>query len=344
MSTVLWQTRSSLLFDSFEAGRLDKRANGGNAYEYHAMEALKQSSDVLLDRAAVREEHEHILSYWRRLARHTPSADLVVKDPQVVALGKLGAAPVEMSLVHHIDYDLQKSSLKHRWFFARLLKRLPQLDAVVAVSKFWERELRKLGCRRVEVIYNAFDLCEFAFDSAEVQDFLGRHGIPRDRPIIYIGNASRQKGVVEVYEALKDEGYTLVMTGRRKEVDLPALWFNLERRDYLRLLCACDVVITMSRLLEGWNRVAHEALLCRTPVIGSGIGGMHELLTEAGQVILPDAVGLPEAVRGVLEQRAQYEQRGYAFVEQFDTAYFARAWQALTQSLIEESNLATTKP
>jgi glycosyltransferase involved in cell wall biosynthesis len=200
--------------------------------------------------------------------------------------------------------------------------------------------LQKLGCERVEVIYNAFDLGEFTFDPEEVDAFLARHGIPRDKPIIYIGNASRQKGVVEVYEALKDEGYTLVMTGRNKEVDLPALWFNLERRDYLRLLHACDVVITMSKLLEGWNRVAHEALLCRTPVIGSGIGGMRELLTEARQVILPDPAGLPEAVRSVLEQRALYEQRGYAFVEQLDTAYFARAWQTLTETLIEENTLA----
>ena len=52
----------------------------------------------------------------------------------------------------------------------------------------------------------------------------------------------------------------------------------------------------MSKFLEGWNRTAHEAMLCRTPVIGSGTGGMRELLLGGQQIICEDIKTLPEIV------------------------------------------------
>ena len=54
------------------------------------------------------------------------------------------------------------------------------------------------------------------------------------------------------------------------------------------LLSCCDIVISFSEFPEGWNRVAHEALLTKTPVIGSGQGGMNELLNKSGQIICRD--------------------------------------------------------
>ena len=46
------------------------------------------------------------------------------------------------------------------------------------------------------------------------------------------------------------------------------------------LLQAASVAVTMSKFNEGWCRTAHEAMLCKTPVVGSGMGGMGELLEE----------------------------------------------------------------
>lgn len=334
MSIIFWQTRSPVLYDSWTSGRLDKVANGGNAYEFHAMQALSKTFDLRLDPSTVQRRTERSPLYWLRMRRHQPKADLVVKDLAALTLGALGTAGVEVAMVHHIDFDLRQSSLKHQWYFDRFMRRLPRMDAVVTVSQYWADEIRKLGCRRVEVIYNAFDIGEFTFDQQEVQAFLDAHQIPTDRPLVYIGNAVREKGVVEVYEALKGEGYTLVMTGRRNEVDLPVHFFTLERPDYLRLLHACDVVITMSTLLEGWNRVAHEAMLCRTPVIGSGIGGMRELLEGGRQRIVSDVARLPDAVRGVLDEKEELGRQGYAFAKRFDAAYFEEAWTVFVAGLL----------
>ena len=121
-----------------------------------------------------------------------------------------------------------------------------------------------------------------------------------EKPILYLGNCQRIKGVVEAYEQLKDLKVHLVTSGR-KEVDLPILNLNLDYRDYLLLLKSSSVVITMSKFKEGWNRTAHEAMLCKTPVIGSGLGGMKELLEGGNQIICENFSDLKERVSYVLD-------------------------------------------
>ena len=56
----------------------------------------------------------------------------------------------------------------------------------------------------------------------------------------------------------------------------------------------------MSRFLEGWNRTAHEATLLGTTVIGSGKGGMRELLEKSNQIICSEFGNLKDTVVDVL--------------------------------------------
>ena len=67
--------------------------------------------------------------------------------------------------------------------------------------------------------------------------------------------------------------------------------------DYLKLLKASWVVLTMSKFKEGWCRTAHEAMLLKTPVIGSGTGGMRELLENGKQIVCPEFDNLREKVK-----------------------------------------------
>ena len=61
-------------------------------------------------------------------------------------------------------------------------------------------------------------------------------------------------------------------------INIPVVNLSLNYKEYLCLLKASSVVVTMSKFKEGWCLTAHEAMLCKTPVIGSGKGGMRELL------------------------------------------------------------------
>jgi len=89
----------------------------------------------------------------------------------------------------------------------------------------------------------------------------------------------------------------------------------------------------MPSIEEGWSRVAHESLLCRTPVIGSGTAGMQELLEKGKQIICLDLEKLPSMVVSALGNRQQLANSGYDYVKQFDLSYFNKAWQTLIDTL-----------
>jgi glycosyltransferase involved in cell wall biosynthesis len=154
-----------------------------------------------------------------------------------------------------------------------------------------------------------------------------------EKPILYLGNCQRIKGVAEAYGQLKDLDVHLVTSGR-KEVDIPTLNLNLNYKDYLLLLKASSAVITMSKFKEGWNRTAHEAMLCKTPVIGAGLGGMRELLEGGGQIICEDFNRLKQDVAYVLDH-PELGERGYAFARQFTIERFNREWLNLIERVNE---------
>lgn len=330
---VIFQMPSRLACEAFNTGGTPKGLKGGNAYEIQAMRALTRRFDVATDPAAIR-ERESALTYALRLQRRRPRADLLIKNGQAVVWGPLGIAPVEVGIIHHLDWQLARSSLAWRWYFASLVRRLKRLSAVVTVSEFWRQELLRLGVRNVHLIYNSFDLAEFEFAPGEVEAVVRKHGLPTDRPLVYIGNASRHKGVEEVYRALRDSPYTLYMTGHDPDTDIPVPCFNVDRRDYLCLLRASSLVLTMSLMLEGWNRVAHEAMLCGTPVIGSGSGGMRELLVSGGQIVHPGGAGLAEVTAAALVRRDELSAAGRAYAARLNMDYFTTAWIGFVDNIM----------
>jgi glycosyltransferase involved in cell wall biosynthesis len=56
--------------------------------------------------------------------------------------------------------------------------------------------------------------------------------------------------------------------------------------DYLDSMARCECTLALSRVKEGWNRVAHESLLLGTPVLGFKSGGLGDLLKESNSIIV----------------------------------------------------------
>ncbi len=335
MKKLLWQTRSSLVYDSFESGKLQNGANGGNAYDFHAALALKKKFETSIDKNTLLLVGENTFRYWMRLKSYYPAADVIIKEPYPMVFGNAPKTSKYVAVIHHIDDDFFLKDFRHRWFFNRMKKKLLKMDLVVTVSKYWENYLADLGCKKIKVIYNSFDPDDYFLHVDKIEKFKSEFHFNSDQPLIYIGNAHRPKGVYEVYETLRNKPYQLVMSGPRNNTpDLPVKYLNLGRFDYLRLLHASDLVITLSTMVEGWNRIAHEALLCNTPVIGSGRGGMKELLEGAGQKIVTDSATLPEAVEEVLKNKKNYAEKGFKYVQQFDKKYFENEWLKTISDLI----------
>ena len=330
---IAWQTRSQLLHDSIVQNELRSGANGGNIYDYQAVQALVNNHELSAFSKAVW-QNENPLSYWLRM-RAQPDAKLSILEPTPVVFGTFSKQQKYVAIVHHIDFDKIQNSKKHRWFFNRLLKRLKKVDKIITVSKYWKEYLEEKGCKHVEVIYNSFDIQKYKFDSNELRLFKLKHGFNSNKHLVYIGNATAEKGVYEVYEALKDlKGIQLVMTGSSNQAkDLPVPFLSLPDKEYRMLLASCDVVLAFSSMMEGWNRIAHEAMLCQVPVIGSGVGGMQELLEGGKQIISSNKKDLKSHVEKAIVRKKELGRLGYSYACQFDLNYFNKAWNDVITSL-----------
>lgn len=237
-----------------------------------------------------------------------------------------------ITIVHHIDNSTRPLILKPIFYFLEkiILKKIKNSDKIIVISDFWERFFEERGYKNIFKIYNAFNLEEFNFSEKEINLFKKKYQL-QGKPIVYIGNCRKDKGVVESYNALKDLNVFLVTSGKRM-VKIPAINLDLGRRDYLRLLKASSVVVAMSKFKEGWNRTVHGAMLCRTPVIGTPQGGMKELLEGGGQIICKEFSELKEKVKYCLKHPEIGEQ-GYEFAKKFSIERFKERVNLLLKSL-----------
>lgn len=112
-----------------------------------------------------------------------------------------------------------------------------------------------------------------------------KYNLPADKDWIFLGSSHPKKGGAPVVDALmaldgnfKRWPFMLVQTG--KGASLPGVAVKwISDADYPDFLRSCSLVVANSLFLEGWCRVVHEAAILGTPVVGSGYGGMAELLS-----------------------------------------------------------------
>ncbi len=238
-------------------------------------------------------------------------------------------------LVFHVDWNysglFSKFIQMWTWFVFGTLT--PKNQPVVVISQFWKDFLIQKGFTNVHLIYCAFDEQEYNVTETEVNDFLVRKNL-QNKKIIYIGNPQKKKGVDIAYNALKELKVELVCSGEG-DIELPVRYLKLNFKDYLCLLRASTVVMTLSRFKEGWNRVAHEALLMGTPVIGSGRGGMGELLRQTDQKIINDEnlIEIKSTVQEYMGLKPVVKEQHLQYLKSFNRIRFRKAWLTLIENI-----------
>ena len=246
----------------------------------------------------------------------------------VIALQLSISRGINIALLHHLDSSMNPHPFLNRLFDWMYLRNLKRCQHIVVVSKYWEEFLKERGFPNSQVIRNCIDPPSPEITDEEVKVFISRYGFNADKPIVYLGNCQRRKGVAKAYEVLKNSPYQLVTSGK-PEVELAVRNLDLSQRNYLTLLKASSVVLTMSLFKEGWNRTAHEAMLFGTPVVGSGKGGMRELLEGGGQTVCEDFSELRGCVENAIRNREAFELAGRKFVAGLSLARFSREWVGL---------------
>lgn len=325
---------------------LETNRTGGAKYQKIVLDVLSEYYDIEVKYVYYKELiRENLINKIIRLARmvwilrfYDFNAQLYFLDRRTMFLVRRRRDAKYIGLVHHHDAREDHGFLTRALIVLSTYVGIRKVDLLITVSKFWKQRFTELGAKYTEVIYNPFDV--EAIDKIEQGDFLDRYKIPTDKPILYIGMDSPDKGAVDVYEALKDEGYLLVTSGA-KRTSIQTLNLDLPYEDYLRLLAAASLSINLSKIPEGWSRVTHESMLMGTPVIGSGVAGMRELLEDGRQIVCTNAAELPELVRNLLANSTkmlQLSADGRAYAESFTIQKFKKDWLEVVDRTLEDKH------
>ena len=209
-------------------------------------------------------------------------------------------------------------------------------DHTFAVSQDIARHLRGMWPRRaadIEVLYLGIgDAPTLRADRIEMRTSLGLE--PESALIVSVSRLVPQKSLGTLLRAMThlqtDANLVVVGEGRLREqleTEMRALGLQDRvhflgfRRDVADWVAAADV-FTLSSIWEGVPLAAQEAVLLRTPVVATDVGGLRELISNkvSGRLCPPrDPVALARAIDEVLtdkERARAYSEAALASLEQ----------------------------
>jgi starch synthase len=181
-------------------------------------------------------------------------------------------------------------------------------DAVIAVSHETRHDILRLfdvAPSKVHVIYNGIDPDEYTptFDEAVLE----KHGVDPAVPfVLFVGRITRQKGIVHLVNAIRhlDPGTQVVLCAGAP--DTPEIKTEMEAAVFAARTGHAGPIVWIQEMIPAYEKIvlySHarvfctpsiyepfgiinlEAMACETPVVGSAVGGMKE-------IILPGETGL----------------------------------------------------
>ncbi|HEX5038577.1 MAG TPA: glycogen synthase [Candidatus Limnocylindria bacterium] len=249
-------------------------------------------------------------------------------------------------------------------------------DAVIAVSQGTRADILRLfdvDEERVHVIYNGID-ADF-YRHVDETDALERYGIDRSVPyVLFVGRITRQKGIIHLVRAIRhlEPGIGVVLCAgqpdtpeiaremedgvRAAQAERPnVVWIGeMISREEVRQLYSHATVFCCPSVYEPFGIINLEAAACETPVVGSAVGGIPEVVVDGETGLLvpvelrlddpmspvdPDRfeLNLAGAINALMADPAAREAMGRAgrrrAVERFGWDAIAAATVALYASL-----------
>jgi alpha-maltose-1-phosphate synthase len=189
---------------------------------------------------------------------------------------------------------------------------LEMADSIIAVSHGMKDDVLRLfdvDERKITVIHNGIDTDEFR--PVRGTESLRRYGIDPDVPyVLFVGRVTRQKGIIHLVNAIKylDDNVQVVlcagqpdtpeigaeMTQRvkavqefRKNVVWISEWVGTQAKVELYSHAAA---FCCPSIYEPFGIINLEAMACGTPVVGSAVGGIKEIIVhgETGYLVQLD--------------------------------------------------------
>ena len=225
----------------------------------------------------------------------------------------------------------KREQLAGGYDFSRWVEKtaLEMADAVVAVSEGTRNDILKhfnVSSEKVHVVYNGIDTEEYR--PVDPTPALRKFGVPADRPfVLFVGRITRQKGIIHLVEAIRhmDGGYDVVLCAgapdtREIAAEMDAAvaeakrgrggihWIDqmVDKSDIIQLYSGAAVFCCPS-IYEPFGIINLEAMACETPVVGSMVGGIPEVVVHDETGYLVPVAQQPESPFAPLNPAAYAE-------------------------------------
>lgn len=215
-------------------------------------------------------------------------------------------------VLHYYDKQDGKGmylSLYYKFLFFILKYFKPKKVAVVGVAYYWVDFFKEKGIKNCFLFPNLFN-----------QNIYNQYVNQSKNGNIHLGQFSwkNDKIVFDLARKLSRAGYKCYFsTNNLSEEEFNEFYeVKFEPFDtYLNNMAKSKYTIALTKIREGWNRVAHESMLVGTPVIGYNRGGLGELLLGSNSIIVDTA---EEAYDKIINN--EFQLINYNYLNNFDTS------------------------
>ncbi len=239
-------------------------------------------------------------------------------------------------------------------------------NALIANSRFLKEELIRLYAiprNKIFLVNNGVDLSIFRY--SESKDTLYRkYGIPKhDSVILYLGGSRPVKGPTYLLKALEKIGekheniFTIFVKGAGPldRFYSPRLEKELQRLQHKKKLVAINSIphtelpqyysavdaVVVPSLYDAFPKVVLEAVTCGTPVVGTAVGGIPEMIknNENGYLVEPDdpdklAIMIIQAVSNT-KLKEQLRKRSSELQQRYSWKTAAKAVSSVYRKILD---------
>ena len=222
---------------------------------------------------------------------------------------------------------------------------LTRMVAVHRWRKTWQNDVDRF-IALTEFGRRIFVGAGFPNDRIDVKpNFLEDPGPPPDTPrsgVLFVGRLSPEKGVANLIEASSLYNFPLRIAGEGPEMSRlrsragtnVTFLGSMSRKAVLDEMMRAAVVAVPSLWYEGFPLVVVEAFACATPVVGSRIGALAEIIEEGKSGLLASA-GSSIELGKLLMQMLGDPDRSRQFGRSARQAYLRRYTPAINLKMIE---------